>query len=130
VNGSVRVRGVEGSGALRSVNGNVEVYDAAGRFSARTTNGNIRVQLRDLPNGSPMSIETMNGSVVLALPADADAELDVRSLNGDFASDLPLLLKGAEGQREFRGRLGRGGAEVRVRTVNGGIRVVEARPTI
>ncbi len=130
VNGSIRVSGMESTGTLRSVNGNVEVVDSAGRFNARTTNGNVRVELRELSEGKPVEIVALNGSVVLALPADADAELDVRSLNGDFASDLPLLRKNAEGQREFHARLGRGGAEVRVRTVNGGIRVVEARPTI
>lgn len=130
VNGAVRVRGVEGAGSLRSVNGNVEVFDAAGRFNARTTNGNIRIELRQLPAGPPVAIETMNGSVVLALPPDANAELDVRSLNGDFRSDLPLLQKGSIGPREYHGRLGSGGGEVRVRTVNGGIRVVEARPTV
>jgi hypothetical protein len=68
--------------------------------------------------------------VLLALPESADAELDVRSMNGDFRSELPVVLHGAQGTREFRGTLGRGGGEVRVRTVNGGIRVVAARPTI
>jgi hypothetical protein len=130
VNGSVRISGIEGGAALRTVNGNVEVFDASGRFSARTTNGNIRLELRELPDGGPMNVESMNGSVLLALPADADADLDIRSLNGDFISDLPVLRRGADGEREFRGRLGRGGGEVKVRTVNGGIRVVEARPTI
>jgi DUF4097 and DUF4098 domain-containing protein YvlB len=130
VNGSIRIHGLESSGTLRSVNGNVEVFDTAGRFNARTTNGNVRMELRDLPEGDPVELLSVNGSVILALPTDADAELDIRSLNGDFASDLPLLRKSAQGQREFHARLGRGGGEVRVRTVNGGIRVVEARPTI
>jgi hypothetical protein len=130
VNGTVRVSGVESSGTLRSVNGNVEVFDAAGRFSARTTNGNIRMELRELLAGDPVSIEAVNGTVLLALPADSDAELDVRSMNGDFSSDLPMLRQSATGQREFHARLGRGGAAISVRTVNGGIRVVEARPTI
>jgi len=130
VNGSIRIRGVEGAGVLRSVNGGVEVLDGAGRFDARTTNGNIRVELRHLPAGSPISMGTVNGSVVLALPADADAELDVLSMNGDFRSELRLVLKGAAGSRAYRGRLGRGGGAIKVRTVNGGIRVVAARPTV
>ena len=130
VNGSVTVRGVAGSGLLRSVNGNVELFDGAGRFDARSTNGNVHIELTELPPGSPISIETVNGSVVLALPANADAELDILSMNGDFLSELPVMLKGTHSSHDFRGRLGRGGAAVKVRTVNGGIRVVEARPTV
>jgi hypothetical protein len=71
VNGSVTVRGVEGSGELRSVNGNVEVTDSTGRFSEKTTNGNVRLELRQLSDGGPMNLETVNGSVVLGLPSTA-----------------------------------------------------------
>ena len=130
VNGTVRARGIEGSGLLRSVNGNVELLEAAGRFDARSTNGNVRIELNQLPPGSPISIETVNGNVVLALPANADAELDILSLNGDFRSELPVMLRGKLSSRDFRGQLGRGGDPVKVRTVNGGIRVVAARPSV
>jgi DUF4097 and DUF4098 domain-containing protein YvlB len=130
VNGSVAVRGVDGSGRLRSVNGNVEVLDSAGRFSARTTNGNLRLELRRLPDGAPMTLETVNGSVVLALPSDAQASLTVRSMNGDFHSDMPVIAQGALSTRAFRGRLGSGGSEISIRTVNGGIRVLLERPSV
>lgn len=130
VNGQVRISGVEATGELRSVNGDVEVADSAGRLSARTTNGNVRLELRRLDAGAPISVETVNGSVVLGLPADAGAELDVRSVNGDFRSELPVTLQGSLGSREFHGRLGAGGGPVRIRTVNGGIRVVTLRPTV
>jgi hypothetical protein len=130
VNGTVRVRGVEGAGELRAVNGNLELLDSAGRFSARTTNGSVRLELRQLLGGGPMRVETVNGSVVLALPRDADAELEALSVNGDFRSELPVTLTTVNNLREFRGRLGRGGSLVQVRTVNGGIRVVAARPAV
>ena len=130
VNGSVAVRGVDGSGRLRSVNGNVEVLDSSGRFSARTTNGNLKLELRHLPEGAPMALETVNGSVVLALPSDAQAALNVRSMNGDFHSDLPVVTQGTFSVRAFRGRLGSGGSEISIRTVNGGIRVLLERPSV
>ncbi len=130
VNGAVLVFGVDAAGELRSVNGNVEVYDSTGRLNVRTTNGNVRVELRGLDPGNPISVETVNGAVVLALPPNAGAELDVRSLNGDFRSELPVTLQGSLGAREFRGRLGAGGNPIRIRTVNGGIRVVTTRPMV
>ncbi len=130
VNGSVVVRGVEGTGVVRSVNGNVDVLDSSGRFNARTTNGNVRLELRRLENGAPMSVSTVNGSVVLALPADAQANLEVRSMNGDFHSELPIQMAGSFRARGFRGRLGSGGGGLSIQTVNGGIRLVLERPSV
>ncbi len=130
VNGTVHVSGVEAVGVLRSVNGNVEVYDSSGRLDAHTTNGNVRLELRRVDPGGALTAETVNGSIVLALPTDAGAELDVRSVNGDFQSELPLTLRGSLGAREFHGRLGAGGSPIRIRTVNGAIRVETIRPMV
>lgn len=125
VNGSVLVRGVEGSGDIRSVNGNVEVLKSAGRFSARTTNGNVRLELLELRDGAPMNVETVNGSVVLGLPSSARANLKVLNLNGEFFSELPVTSTMAStAARTFRAKLGFGGGEISVRTVNGAIRLV------
>ncbi|MGA3295768.1 MAG: DUF4097 family beta strand repeat-containing protein [Candidatus Acidiferrales bacterium] len=132
VNGSVRVRGVDGAGELRSVNGNVEVLESSGRFNARTTNGNLHLELRHLGDGAPMNLETVNGSVVLGLPSNASADLKVRNMNGDVRSDVPVtstaVLPGAP--RAFHGRLGHGGGEISVRTVNGGIRLLLEHPGV
>ena len=131
VNGSVVVSGVEGTGDLRSVNGNVEVLDSSGRFSARTTNGDLRLELRRLLDGGPMNVQTVNGSVFLGLPSNARADLHVVSMNGDFVSELPVVsTQGGLASGMFRARLGRGGGEISVRTVNGGIRLIRERPTV
>lgn len=133
VNGSVVVRGVEGGGELRSVNGDVDVRDSSGRFSAKTTNGNLHLQLRELLDGGPMNIETVNGSVVLGLPSNAHADLKILSMNGDFYSELPVTsTTGTLAARAFRARLGggTGGGQISVRTVNGAIRLVVERPGV
>lgn len=134
VNGNVRVRGIEAAGELRTVNGDIELLDGAGHISARSTNGNIRLELASLGERegrpAPISVETVNGSVVLELPAAIDAGLEVRSLNGDFHSEVPVAVQSSIGAGDFRGRLGRGGSLVRIRTVNGGIRIVTAKATV
>jgi hypothetical protein len=130
VNGSVRVSGVDGGGELRSVNGNVEVLNSSGRFSAKTTNGNLHLDLRQLGEGAPMDIETVNGSVTLGLPSDARADLNVLNMNGKFSSELPMTeTVGSPTARAFRAKLGTGGGEILVRTVNGGIRLVLQHPS-
>jgi hypothetical protein len=74
--------------------------------------------------------ETTNGSVVLALPADSQADLEARCLNGNFLSELPVEMQSTLKPREMRGKLGRGGAPIKLHTVNGGIRVVALRTTV
>jgi len=131
VNGSVIVRGVDGSGALRSVNGNVEVTNSTGRFSEKTTNGNVRLELRQLADGGPMNLETVNGSVVLGLPTSARANLKVLSMNGDVTSDLPVTsAAGAPGARAYQAKMGIGGGQISVRTINGGVRLFLQRPGV
>ena len=126
VNGAVAVSGVQGAGELQSVNGNIEVSDSMGGLSAHTTNGNIRLAFAKLAAPRMLTAETVNGSILLALPADASAVLDARNLNGKFHSDLPLLITGAYGSKEIHGRLGSdsAAAPVLLRTVNGAINVV------
>jgi hypothetical protein len=127
VNGSVIVRGVEGGGELRSVNGNVEVSNSSGRFSEKTTNGDIRLELHELLEGGPMNLETVNGSVLVGLPASARADLKVLSMNGNVYSELRVpRISGALTPHAFKAKLGNGGGEISVRTVNGGIRLLQS----
>lgn len=130
VNGDVHLRGVSSKGYLDSVNGNIEVVESDGRFNARTTNGDVRLQLKSLPDGEPVSLTTVNGSVVLSLPVSANADVRVVNRNGDFRSDLPLATLGAYESSRFDGRLGSGGGEIFMSTVNGAIRLVNGRPTV
>lgn len=130
VNGAVRVRGMDASGSLRSVNGNVEILDSVGGFSAHTTNGDLHLELHRLPRAKPLDAGTVNGSILVALAPDTNAELDVHTLNGDFRSDLPVAIQDSNDSSEFRGLLGRGGTPLALRTVNGGIRIVALDPTV
>ncbi len=136
VNGTVHVDGLQGAGQLRSVNGDVEVAASAGAFSARTTNGDIHLELAslttrragfprmsDFTQGSPMRVETVNGTIELAVPSETQASLEVRCVSGEFHSDLPVTTLAAYTPREFRAKLGVGGTAVRLSTVNGAIRI-------
>ena len=123
VNGTVRVRGVQAQGELRSVNGDIDVASSEGAFSAHTTNGGIHVELLRLTSSDALSLDTVNGSVALVLPRNAAASLDARSLNGNFHSELPVTLLSTYSPHGIHGRLNGGGAPVQLQTVNGTIRV-------
>jgi hypothetical protein len=130
VNGTLRIAGVGEVEELRTVNGNIEVYGAASTVRARTTNGNVRLELSHLHGVGGTLAETTNGSVILALPANSQADLEARCLNGNFLSELPVAMESSLKPREMHGRLGQGGVPIKLHTVNGGIRVVALRTTV
>jgi hypothetical protein len=130
VNGTLRIAGVEEIGDLHGVNGSIEVYDGGGAVHAHTTNGNLHLELTHICEVNGATAETTNGSVLLAIPVDTQAVIEARSMNGNFFSELPLSMQSTQRPREMRGTLGHGGPPIKLRTVNGGIRIVALRSTI
>jgi hypothetical protein len=135
VNGALRVMSSDGIGDLHTVNGNIEVYEGAGNVHAHTTNGNVYLELRHLADTRGASADTTNGSVLLAIPAGLPADLEARCLNGNFSSELPMVMRGADQPRVIHGRLGAGSAAtsaapIHLGTVNGTIRIVALRSTV
>jgi hypothetical protein len=125
-----RIAGVDDVEELRTVNGNIEVYGADSTVRARTTNGNVRLELSHVHGIRETIAETTNGSLILALPADSQADLEARCLNGNFLSELPVTMEGSLKPREMHGKLGQGGVPIKLHTINGGIRVVALRTTV
>jgi len=130
VNGILRVNALEALEDLRTVNGDIDVYDSGGAVRARTTNGNIHLELTHIEDQIGAAAETTNGSLLVLLPPNLQADLLARCLNGKFFSELPISLQSAQRPREIRGKLGRGGAPIRLRTVNGIIRVEALHSTV
>jgi hypothetical protein len=104
----------------RSSNGKIEVGRHSGSLDASTSNGLIRASLEQLGREGVM-LATSNGRIVLELPEEVDAEVDVRVDNGIIrnARDLDSQTRVATGR--IRGRLGRGGTQTKLRTSNGTI---------
>jgi DUF4097 and DUF4098 domain-containing protein YvlB len=130
VNGTLRIAGVEAVLDLHTVNGNIEVFEAGGSVHAHTTNGNVHLELAHFRDQTGSTAETTNGSLVLAVPSDTQADLEARCLNGNFYSELPIAMESSQRPRELHGKLGHGGVPIRLHTVNGGIRVIVLRSTV
>jgi hypothetical protein len=130
VNGTLRISGIDNVGDVHTVNGNIEMFEAGGSVHAHTTNGNVHLELAHLQDKTGATAETTNGSLVLAVPSDLQAEVEARCLNGNFSSEIPITMESTQRPREVHGKLGRGGAPIHLRTVNGGIRVVILRSTV
>ncbi len=91
VNGDVRVRDLDGEASLESVNGSIEVRGAKKGLSLQTVNGKIdAVVAHALPNGADVSLQSVNGNVMLTLPKDARFDFSASTMNGTIASTFPL----------------------------------------
>ena len=118
-NGDVRVSGLSGDVAATAVNGDVTA-ESTGLVSATTVNGSIDAALGAAP-GENLSFRTVNGRIRLTLPDGVDADLSLKTVNGGIDSDFPVTVQGRWGSRSASGRIGAGGPDIDVATVNGGI---------
>lgn len=141
--GSIRASDLSGEITLDTGDGSITVDDADGRLTVDTGDGSVNVsgRIRGLKlhtgDGSvvlranagtvmeePWEITTGDGGVTLFLPPDFAADLDAHTGDGSIRNDLDVEKAGEEpSRRTLRGRIGKGGQTLRVRTGDGSIRL-------
>jgi hypothetical protein len=104
----------------RSSNGKIELDGHSGSVDASTSNGLIRASL-DKVGKRGVQLATSNGRIVLELPDELDADVDIRVDNGIIRNDRKLCKAIRESNGRVRGRLGNGGTLIKLRTSNGSI---------
>jgi hypothetical protein len=124
-NGGVSITGVAGNIRFDTTNGGVRLTDLGGRVNGSTRNGGLTVNLGgNRWDGDGIDVETSNGGVTVAVPDGYNAQLETRTVNGGFRSDIPLTIQGElSSRRGISAQLGSGGPTVRVRTTNGGLKI-------
>ncbi|MEP7116932.1 MAG: hypothetical protein ABI880_05090, partial [Acidobacteriota bacterium] len=122
-NGGIAVRAMHGESRFTTENGGVTLDEMSGQVVGTTRNGGVTVRLAGTSwQGAGLDVETTNGGVTLAVPANYSAALEVHTVNGGIRTDLPLTTPDRRG-RELRTTLGSGGPLLKLRTVNGGVRI-------
>jgi DUF4097 and DUF4098 domain-containing protein YvlB len=130
MNGGIGVTDVQGDIVFRAQNGGVHLAGVGGDVSGRTTNGGVHVELDGRRwDGAGLDVETTNGGVTLAVPADYSARLETGTVNGGMELDFPVTVQGRIGKR-LSTTLGDGGPTVRAVTTNGGVRISRAGSAI
>jgi len=119
-NAKVCCDGTCGRLVARSSNGKIELGEHRGSIDASTSNGLIQASVEQL-SSEGISLATSNGRIVLELPDEPNAEIDVRVDNGVIRSELDLGCEAEDAHGRLRGRLGRGGCPIKLRTSNGTI---------
>jgi hypothetical protein len=126
VNGEVNGEGLQGDVDAHTVNGSVRI-DTSGSAVANTVNGSVNVSMgrADWPSGA--TFKTVNGGITLTLPGVFDADLRAETLNGSITSDFPITMTGEMSRRRVNGRIGNGGRELNLTTVNGSIKLLRGQ---
>ncbi|HUF73206.1 MAG TPA: DUF4097 family beta strand repeat-containing protein [Gammaproteobacteria bacterium] len=123
VNGRISVADMRGNLDAETVNGGISLVNVSTSARGRTVNGGISAEFADGTfDGEIFDVRTTNGGIVMRIPEDFSARLDVETVNGGVSSDFPVTREGRR-NREVSATLGNGGPLIRARTVNGGVQI-------
>jgi len=139
--GSIEIRGVRGKAsadtsgggiAMEDVTGDIDadtsggsikITGAGGRVNAETSGGPIRVAFSP-GNASGGSLSTSGGGITVELDPTVGLDIDAYASGGSVDLDVPVTVEGRVSRTALSGKIGSGGATLRLRTSGGGIDIV------
>ena len=126
VNGSLVISKVGGMIDADLVNGSIKVSDATGNSKLQSVNGSIKVNYQHLgAQVDEIKLNTVNGSIKLYLPDNANADVDAETMHGSLKSDFDLSVdKNLFTGKEMSGTIGSGHTQISLESVNGSIKVM------
>ena len=127
VNGNLEIEDVEGEVRASSVNGRVETRGLSGEVHLSVVNGHLEATFDRPEISKPITLDSVNGQVILTLPGDASADLSASTVMGGIHNDFGLRSdrSGFIGH-DLHGVLGKGGARIELSDVNGSIEIRRA----
>lgn len=114
--GEIRASHMSGSLVLTSGRGGIEIRELDGKARARTERGGIFAHFSGAPEGA---FETSRGNVRVMLPEGAGAQIEMVSRRGEVELAPGVELAGRRADGQAVGRLGAGGAPLRLYTARG-----------
>lgn len=86
--GDITCSDLSGDIEIKGVSGEVKLNNISGGALVETMNGEITARVLELHDGKPLSFTSMNGEVALHLPAEAKANIRLRTQNGTILTDF------------------------------------------
>ncbi|MFN0109825.1 MAG: DUF4097 family beta strand repeat-containing protein [Blastocatellia bacterium] len=120
VNGGVTIGQLAGEVGVSSVNGRVKVELAGTVADLSSINGGVSVTMMKL-SAAGLRVSSVNGGVEIGIRGDVNADVDVHGVNGGIDSDLPISAQGEMKRGQLVGKIGSGGAPIKITSVNGGV---------
>ena len=121
MNGSVEAEHLEGEVEAHTQNGVVRI-ETTGIARASTVNGSIRAKLGATSWDGTVMLETVNGQLDVELAKGVVGRLNADTVQGSVRVTFPMNATKVE-ETHVEGQFGKGGGELRLRTVNGRIEV-------
>jgi DUF4097 and DUF4098 domain-containing protein YvlB len=128
VNGPLDIDGVEGSVKASSINGPVTARGLMGEARLSTVNGPLQATFTQLDESKAISLGSVNGTVTIVIPSDANAAVRAGTVHGTISNDFGIQVKHGEYVgHNLDGQIGTGGPRIKLANVNGGIRITHAQ---
>jgi len=138
--GNIRIENIKGEFEVKNVNGRIKMTEITGGGEAHTVNGEVKVVFSRKPE-SACSFRTINGDLEISFPKNLSADFRLKTFNGDIYSDFPVTYLPAKApaqdrrkgkfvyksDRFFGVRVGKGGPEIKLDTLNGDILIAKGK---
>lgn len=124
VNGSLEIDGIQGDVHASLVNGEIKAGGLGGEVKLATVNGGIEANVTRFDANKSVTLSSVNGSVVLFVPAGANAQVRASTVHGGISNDFGIPVE--DGQyvgHSMNGQIGSGGPRIKLNNVNGSITV-------
>lgn len=124
VNGSLDIEGIQGDVHASLVNGEVRASGLGGEVKLSTVNGGVEANVAALDAAKGVTLNSVNGSIVLMVPSGANAQIKASTVHGPITNDFGLAVE--DGQfvgHNLSGQIGSGGPRIRLNNVNGSIAI-------
>lgn len=126
VSGEITLIDAPAEFAFETVTGDMKVTaDELSRARIRTTNGELRLTGKLAPDAR-LDAEAINGDLHFALRGTVNAQFDIETFNGEIDNCFgpkPVRMREFAPGNALRFTQGTGDARVRVKTLNGGVRL-------
>jgi DUF4097 and DUF4098 domain-containing protein YvlB len=120
VNGSIDADRLRSDGDFTTVNGSIDAT-TTGIVNATTVNGSVIAEIGRSTWTDPLELETVNGRIELTLPGKVNADVSAETVNGDISTDFPFTVSGKINRHRIHAKIGQGGGDLKLTTVNGDI---------
>jgi putative adhesin len=111
----------------RTLRGNIEAKGISAKLQAVATNGGVTASLGARGFSDPVDLHSTNGSIRLTVPDDTNAQVFLDTLNGELATELPIIVSSGFRGNHLEGAIGRGGQRISLSTLNGDVEIRRIR---
>jgi len=126
INGDLTIEGVVGEVRASCINGHMLAQDLSGYAQLSTVNGALDARFTRLGHDG-MELSSVNGSLRVTLPSDAQAQISASTMSGSISDDFGMrVAKHAFVGQNMHAQLGSGSVPIKLANVNGSIEIRHA----